>query len=67
MAIIWAINVKDSIVDLIVFAAAIVYYGPGIFSLYKIRKNTIYIAKDITKIPKIKVISMIKKLTNLII
>ena len=39
MAIIWAINVKDSIVDLIVFAAAIVYYGPGIFSLYKIGKK----------------------------
>ena len=36
MAIIWAINVEDSIVDLIVFAAAIVYYGPGIVSLYKI-------------------------------
>ena len=39
MAIIWSINVKDSIVDLIVFAAAIVYYGPGIFSLYKIGKK----------------------------
>ena len=39
MAIIWAINVKDSLVDLIVFAAAIVYYGPGIFSLYKIGKK----------------------------
>ena len=36
MAIIWAINVEDSIVDLIVFAAAIVYYGPAIISLYKI-------------------------------
>ena len=39
MAIIWAINVQDSVVDLIVFAAAIVYYGPGIFSLYKIGKK----------------------------
>ena len=39
MAIIWAINVQDSVVDLIVFAAAIVYYGPGIFFLYKIGKK----------------------------
>ena len=36
MAIIWTVNVNDFIIGITVFAAAFVYYGPGIFSLYKV-------------------------------
>ena len=36
MAIIWTVNVKHHIIGFTVFAAAIAYYGPGVFSVYKV-------------------------------
>ena len=39
MAIIWTVSVKDHLIGFTVFAAAFVYYGPGIFSLYKIGRK----------------------------
>ena len=36
MAIIWTVNVKHHFIGFTVFAAAIAYYGPGVFSVYKI-------------------------------
>ena len=39
MAIIWTVNVNDLFIGLTVFAAAFVYYGPGIFSLYKVGRK----------------------------
>ena len=39
MAIIWTVNVDNFSIGLTVFAAAFVYYGPGIFSLYKVGRK----------------------------
>ena len=39
MAIIWTVSVKDHLIGLTVFAAAFVYYGPGIFTLYKVGRK----------------------------
>ena len=36
MAFIWTLYVKDTLIAFSVFTAALIYYGPGIFSLYKI-------------------------------
>ena len=36
MAIIWTVNVKHHSIGFTVFAAAIAYYGPGVFSVYKV-------------------------------
>ena len=44
MAIIWTANAKHHFIGFTVFIAAIAYYGPGIFSVYKvIRKCHLYI------------------------
>ena len=43
MAIIWTVSVKDHLVGFTVFVAALVYFGPGIVSLYKVgRKCHLY-------------------------
>ena len=43
MAFIWTLHVKDKSVAFSVFSAALIYYSPGIFSLYKIvRKCYLY-------------------------
>ena len=43
MAIIWTVSVKDRFVGFTVFVAALVYYGPGVVSLYKVgRKCHLY-------------------------
>ena len=39
MAIIWTVSVKDHLIGFTVFAAAFVYYGPGVFSLYKVGRK----------------------------
>ena len=39
MAIIWTANAKHHFIGFTVFIAAIVYYGPGIFSVYKVTKK----------------------------
>ena len=39
MAIIWTVSVRDHLIGFTVFAAALVYYGPGIFSLYKVGRK----------------------------
>ena len=39
MAIVWTVNVRDYLIGFTVFAAAFVYYSPGIFSLYKVGKK----------------------------
>ena len=39
MAIIWPVNVDNSPIGFTIFAAAFVYYGPGIFSLYKVGRK----------------------------
>ena len=44
MAIIWSVSVKEPAVTFTVFLAALVFYSPGIFSLYKIsRKCYMYV------------------------
>ena len=50
MAIIWTVSVKDHLVGLTVFIAALVYYGPGIVSLYKVgRKCHLYYSGQYNK------------------
>ena len=39
MAILWSWHVNDSLISFTVFLAGVVYYSPGIFSLYKIIKK----------------------------
>ena len=39
MAIIWTVSVRDHLIGFTVFAAAFVYYGPGIFSLFKVGRK----------------------------
>ena len=39
MAIIWTANAKNRFIGFTVFIAAIAYYGPGIFSVYKVTKK----------------------------
>ena len=39
MAIVWTANAKNHFIGLTVFIAAIAYYGPGIFSVYKVTKK----------------------------
>ena len=39
MAIIWTANAKNHFIGLTVFIAAFAYYGPGIFSVYKVIKK----------------------------
>ena len=39
MAIIWTANAKHHFIGFTVFIAAIAYYGPGIFSVYKVTKK----------------------------
>ena len=39
MAIVWTANAKHHFIGFTVFAAAFVYYGPGIFSVYKVVKK----------------------------
>ena len=56
MAIIWTVSVKDHLIGFTVFAAAFVYYGPGIFSLYKIgRKCYLYYNKVHSKLRDINI------------
>jgi hypothetical protein len=45
MAVIWTVNVKHYVIGFIVFAAAIVYYGPGIVSLFMVGKKILYYNK----------------------
>ena len=39
MSIVWTVFVKDALVAFTLFLAAITYYSPGIFSLYKIARK----------------------------
>ena len=39
MAIIWTANAKNHYIGVTVFIAAFAYYGPGIFSVYKVTKK----------------------------
>ena len=39
MAIVWTVSVKDHLIGFTVFAAAFVYYGPGMFSVYKVGRK----------------------------
>ena len=50
MAVFWSVFVEDILIAFAVFLAALVYYSPGIFSLYKIcRKCYLYATGHYTK------------------
>jgi hypothetical protein len=51
MAIIWTVNVEDPYIGFTVFVVAFAYYGPGMFSLYKVGRKCYryYNGKDDTR------------------
>ena len=53
MAIVWTVNVKHHVIGFTVFAATIVYYCPGIFSVYKVVEKC-YLRYKIEQIIKSK-------------
>ena len=57
MAIIWSVNVNDTHIRITIFAATFVYYGPGIFSLYKVGRKCYRYYYGVDDIRDITVIS----------
>ena len=47
MAIVWTVNVKHHFIGFTIFAAAIAYYGPGIFSLFKVGRKILSYNKKV--------------------
>ena len=46
MAIVWTVNVKHHFIGFTVFIAAIAYYGPGVFSLFKVGRKILNYNKE---------------------